>query len=242
MERSHEPSRRRGARIAARYPVTVTMADGGDRTGTTLDLSTNGLSLCAAQPLAPGSRCTLRLELPCRNGPNRLRIDAKSIYSSYSGPGNFRIGMVFVGLDAETENTIRDFADGSRAPHQEAASPLRPSPPRETGMKPIAVVTTVGSVDEARRIARALVERRLAACAQISAVESFYVWDGAVQNENEFRVLFKTTLDQYDSIERAIRELHSYELPAIHAIAIEPVYAPYAAWIQGNSTGPVASG
>jgi periplasmic divalent cation tolerance protein len=109
-------------------------------------------------------------------------------------------------------------------------------------MKAIAVVTTVGGLEEARRIGRALVERGLAACAQISEIESFYVWDGAVQNENELRVLFKTTLDRYDAIERAIRELHSYELPAIHAIALESVYAPYAAWIESNSAGPATGG
>jgi len=101
----------------------------------------------------------------------------------------------------------------------------------------LAVVTTTGSLAEAQAMARALVERRLAACAQISAIESFYTWNGAVQNEPEFRVLFKTTEARYAEVEAAIRELHSYELPAIHALALEPVYGPYAAWIQENTPG-----
>ena len=104
-------------------------------------------------------------------------------------------------------------------------------------MKHLAVVTTVGSLDEARRMARVLVERGLAACAQISSIESYYTWDGAVQDEPEFRILFKTTSARYDALERAIRELHSYELPAIHAFALEHVYAPYGAWIESNSAG-----
>jgi len=104
-------------------------------------------------------------------------------------------------------------------------------------MKHIAVITTVGALAEARSMARALVERKLAACAHISEVESFYRWKGAVQNEKEFRILFKTTSERYQAIEAAIRELHSYELPAIQSFAFDQVYAPYAAWIDANCAG-----
>lgn len=104
-------------------------------------------------------------------------------------------------------------------------------------MNCIAVVTTVGDLAEARRIAQALVERRLAACAQISEIESFYTWDGSVQNDKELRLLLKTTSERYDAVELAIREMHSYELPAIHAFALERVYAPYAAWIERSVCG-----
>ena len=102
-------------------------------------------------------------------------------------------------------------------------------------MKPLAVVTTIGSLDEAQSIARALVERKLAACAQISEIESFYTWQDAVQNEKEFRILFKTTGELYQAVEDAIRALHSYELPAIHAFPFEYVYTPYAEWIENNT-------
>jgi len=104
-------------------------------------------------------------------------------------------------------------------------------------VKYLAVVTTVGSLGAAQSMARALVKRGLAACAQISEIESFYVWDGSVQNEKEFRLLFKTTDARYPALEAAIKELHSYELPAIHAFALEHIYAPYAAWIESNSAG-----
>jgi periplasmic divalent cation tolerance protein len=103
-------------------------------------------------------------------------------------------------------------------------------------MNPIAVITTVGSREAAQAMARALVARKLAACAQIDAIESFYTWDGALQNEPEFRITFKTTDAQYAALEAAIRELHSYALPAIHAVALSPVYAPYAQWIRDNSS------
>ena len=96
----------------------------------------------------------------------------------------------------------------------------------------IAVVTTVGSLEEAQRMGRALVERRLAACAQITPIESFYVWNDALCHDHEFRLLLKTTDVRYSALEAAIRESHGYELPAVHAERLEPVHAPYAAWIE----------
>jgi periplasmic divalent cation tolerance protein len=104
-------------------------------------------------------------------------------------------------------------------------------------MKPIVVVTTVANREEAHRLAHALVERRLAACAQISEIESIYSWKGEVQQEPEFRILFKTTDERYARVEGTIRALHSYELPAIHAFAFEHVFPAYATWIADNARG-----
>ena len=103
-------------------------------------------------------------------------------------------------------------------------------------MNTIAIFTTIDSLERAREIARALVERKLAACVQISNIESVYAWQGAVQNDTEYRIMIKTTSDCYDAAEAAIRELHSYELPAIYAFAAERTYAPYAKWVAENST------
>jgi periplasmic divalent cation tolerance protein len=104
-------------------------------------------------------------------------------------------------------------------------------------MKLLAVITTVASREEARKIAAAVVERKLVACAQISEIESFYAWKGAVQHEPEFRLLLKTTEAQYQAVETAIRELTSYELPAIHAVAVEHAYDAYASWVIAGSVG-----
>lgn len=96
----------------------------------------------------------------------------------------------------------------------------------------LAVYTTLDSRDAARAMARTLVERRLAACAQISEIESFYRWDGAIQNESEFRLVLKTTANGYDALAAAIRALHSYTTPAIYAHVLEPVDTQYAQWIR----------
>jgi periplasmic divalent cation tolerance protein len=99
-------------------------------------------------------------------------------------------------------------------------------------MKLLAVTTTVATLEAARRVARTLVERRLAACAEISAIESFYAWQGKIANDPEFRILFKTTDDRYQAVESAIRELHEYELPAIDAVPLERVSEPYGRWVE----------
>ena len=99
-------------------------------------------------------------------------------------------------------------------------------------MSLLAVYTTVASREEALTMAKALVERRLAACAQIEAIESVYRWEGALHHEAEVRILFKTVAARYAEVEAAIRELHSYELPAIHAIAVERSDARYADWVN----------
>jgi len=96
----------------------------------------------------------------------------------------------------------------------------------------IAVYTSLPSRQQAQQLAASLVQTGLVACAQISEIESFYRWEGELQQEVEYRLLLKAPARCYDAIETAILSGHSYELPAIHAIRIERVHAPYAAWIQ----------
>ena len=111
----------------------------------------------------------------------------------------------------------------------QAGEPLTP---------PWLVVTTVGQLDEARALARALVELRLAACAQIEPIESLYRWQGAVEQASEVRVLFKIRPELYEQVEAAIRERHPYELPAIHAIASDRAEPAYARWVAESTLRP----
>jgi len=98
----------------------------------------------------------------------------------------------------------------------------------------LAVVTTLGDHDQAAVMAKALVEARLAACAQLEAIESWYVWDGALQEDREWRLVLKTTAARYDALAEALHRLHPYDLPAIHAVALSPVDARYARWIAAQ--------
>jgi periplasmic divalent cation tolerance protein len=101
------------------------------------------------------------------------------------------------------------------------------------------VLTTAGSREEAVKIARALVERRLAACANIvGPIHSVYRWQGKVENADEHLLIIKTTAKLFDSVAGAIRELHSYELPECIQLAIESGSAEYLEWIEQSVAGP----
>ena len=95
----------------------------------------------------------------------------------------------------------------------------------------LVVITTVATQEDAHRIARELVERRLTACAQISPIESIYRWEDKVQHDAEWRLLIKTTQERYAELEAALKVLHPYELPAIYALPVTEASASYAGWV-----------
>ena len=99
----------------------------------------------------------------------------------------------------------------------------------------IQVLTTVERREEAERIARSLVEKRLAACVQIvGPIASTYRWKGEVEAAEEWQCLVKTRRDFYHQVERGIRLLHSYEVPEIIATPIIAGSADYLEWLDEN--------
>ena len=99
------------------------------------------------------------------------------------------------------------------------------------------MLTTTGSQDEARKIARALVDRKLAACVNIvPQVESVYRWQGKVENAAEWLLIIKTQATAFARVRDAIRELHSYELPECVLLEISDGSPEYLAWIIENVT------
>jgi periplasmic divalent cation tolerance protein len=99
----------------------------------------------------------------------------------------------------------------------------------------IEIHTTVAAIEDAQDIATFVVEQKLAACAGITEVESYYLWDGVLQHAAEFRISIKTTDVNYMAIETAIRQHHPYSLPAIYAVPVEQAYEPYQNWVIENS-------
>ncbi len=95
------------------------------------------------------------------------------------------------------------------------------------------VLTTTSSQEEARRIAHALVERRLAACVNVvSRIDSIYRWKEKVEETQEFLLLIKTTESAVDQLREAIQELHSYEVPECIVLPIESGSEKYLNWID----------
>lgn len=99
------------------------------------------------------------------------------------------------------------------------------------------VLVTASSEAEARIIASALVEARLAACVNIFPVHSVYRWQGEIHHDPEFQLVIKADLARFSILEAKVRELHSYEVPEIVAIAIANGSPPYLSWLQAQTTG-----
>lgn len=102
-------------------------------------------------------------------------------------------------------------------------------------MIPILVQTTCASRDEAKKIAKLLVEEKLAACVQIKKVESIYTWKDKICEEREYQLLIKTQKDNFKKIKRKIKENHSYDLPEIIAINIAGISKSYLNYIEENT-------
>ncbi len=99
----------------------------------------------------------------------------------------------------------------------------------------VIVVTTLPNREQAVKMARMLVERRLAACAQISGpITSTYWWKGKVEEDEEWQVKAKSCRERFDELSRAIRESHPYELPQIVAIPASEILEEFAQWIRAE--------
>jgi len=99
----------------------------------------------------------------------------------------------------------------------------------------VEIQVTCRSVEEADRIADALVARRLAACVQQVPIRSTYRWEGEVQHDDEILLLVKTRAARFDDVASAVRELHSYDVPAITAVAIVRGSDDYLAWVDAET-------
>jgi len=94
------------------------------------------------------------------------------------------------------------------------------------------VISTAGSPEEASRISRELVERRLAACVnRLSGLTSIYRWQGAIEEASEVLLIIKTSADRLPALEAALRELHSYEVPEFLVLPVASGSRAYLDWL-----------
>jgi periplasmic divalent cation tolerance protein len=101
----------------------------------------------------------------------------------------------------------------------------------------IVEVTTAGK-DESKKIGKTVVSERLAACANIiPAVTSFYWWKGKLEEDSESILLLKTKKECLDRLISRVKELHSYENPAIISLPIEKGSETYLNWIFDEACG-----
>jgi len=99
----------------------------------------------------------------------------------------------------------------------------------------VVCLTTCSNEEEAEKLARALVERRLAACVNlVPGVRSIYRWKGAIETEGEVLLLIKTLRERTAALEKAIGELHSYDVPELVVLPIDSGSPAYLDWIGEN--------
>jgi len=103
-------------------------------------------------------------------------------------------------------------------------------------MSVVTVYATFTYPGQAQTIGMTAVEERLAACVNIlQPCRSIYRWEGRVETSTETPALFKTTLDKADALIARIKELHSYDIPAIVVWPIERLSTDFADWVEGNT-------
>jgi len=99
----------------------------------------------------------------------------------------------------------------------------------------IQILTATGTKDSAERIAKSLVEKRLAACVQVfGPIVSIYRWKGQIESAGEWLCLMKSRKNLFNDIIRAIREIHPYEIPEIMSVPVLDGSEDYLAWLESE--------
>lgn len=105
----------------------------------------------------------------------------------------------------------------------------------------VVIMVTAASRRECRKIARHLVEAKLAACVNVTqAVESLYRWEGKIADEKEFVLFIKSTRDLFPEIKAEISRIHSYHTPEIICLPIIDGSRNYLQWVSDSVKAPAA--
>lgn len=97
------------------------------------------------------------------------------------------------------------------------------------------VFTTAPDEEEAARIARTIVEERLAGCVNIvKGIRSIYRWEGKVEDEHEVLMIVKTKRDLFNALEKRVKELHSYSVPEIISLPLVEGSEEYLSWLNNE--------
>lgn len=99
------------------------------------------------------------------------------------------------------------------------------------------IYITTGSDEEATRIASAMVEERLAACANVlPPIRSVYQWQGKIEQDQEIALILKTRAELVDKVTERVKELHSYDCPCVIALPIDGGNPAFLDWIKAETT------
>lgn len=99
----------------------------------------------------------------------------------------------------------------------------------------ITIETTYPNLTESKKLAKLLLEKRLAACVQFTTIKSMYLWQGKIENSTEILVKIKSKNSLYKEIEKIIKGNHIYEIPQILSSFVDQGFAPYLDWIDSST-------
>lgn len=95
------------------------------------------------------------------------------------------------------------------------------------------IYSTCRDIEEARKLSKLIVEKKVAACVNMWPIESCYTWEGAMKCENEYALIIKTNESKIQDIEDMIHENHSYSTPIVAAIDVKRINRVYKEWMSG---------
>ena len=98
------------------------------------------------------------------------------------------------------------------------------------------VLVTCGTQSEGRRIARRVVQKKLAACVNVlrSPMNSYYTWKGKLETAREYLLVMKTTRNRLAELQKEVQRLHSYEIPEFIALPVAAGSKDYLAWLESS--------
>ncbi len=106
------------------------------------------------------------------------------------------------------------------------------------GGKIVFLYITTSSLEEAEKIGKALLEKRLCACVNIySGIRSFYWWEGRIESSQEAVMIVKTREDLAEKATSAIKELHSYSIPCVAKVQVDILFKPFEEWLIKETKG-----
>jgi periplasmic divalent cation tolerance protein len=102
------------------------------------------------------------------------------------------------------------------------------------------VLVTCGTLREGRKIARRVIQKRLAACVNVllSPMNSYFIWKNKLEVAREYLLVMKTTLNRLPQLEKEVKRLHKYEVPEFIALAITDGSRAYLSWVQQGVSQP----
>ena len=99
----------------------------------------------------------------------------------------------------------------------------------------IFIYITAGNIEDAKKISRHLLEKKLIACVNIFPIQSMYWWKSGIQDDTEFAIIAKTIDSNFKSVREETKKIHTYETPCIVSWKIDNADPDYEKWIEKES-------